>query len=288
MRANIEAYYRPENVSEVLRLLNQAKGEARIVAGGTDLAVAPDSSARILIDITRAGLSYIRKGRDNFVIGAATTMAELEESPILGELAGGLLCRAAAACGSIEIRNMATLGGNLANGSPAADMAAPLLALDASVVLADARTKRMALLSDFLGKVDPSASPYLLTEVVIPAPESNAGYGWSFQKFGRTAVDIALLNVAAALQLDKQRQVRRMRIAVGAAAPTPVRAVEAEALANGRLLDRALLADICETVARELRPVTDQRAPASYRRKLAHVLTGRAIADCAAQAGHAL
>ena len=291
MFGNVEAFYRPGNVPEALRLLQKAKGQARVLAGGTDLALAADLSVRFLIDITQAGLTYIRRRNQTIVIGATTTMADLEESPILGALAGGLLCRAAASCGSIEIRNVATLGGNMANGSPAADLATPLLVLDASVVLADTRRKRKVPLLDFLSGAGPCPAvpaACLLTEVVIPEPPNGRRCGWSFQKFGRTAVDISVLNVAAGLELDARHRVKWVRIAVGAAAPVPLRTLAAEELATGRVLDRALLAEISDEVVRELRPITDQRASAEYRRELAHVLTGRALEECAAQAGHAI
>ena len=286
MFTNVEAFYRPGSVPEALRLLQKTKGHARVLAGGTDLAPAADRSVRFLIDITHAGLTYIRRRNQTIVIGATTTMGELEESPILRALAGGLVCQAAASCGSIEIRNVATLGGNMANGSPAADLATPLLVLDASVVLVDLRKKRQLPLFDFLRGTDLPAC--LLTEVVIPAPPSGKRCGWSFQKFGRTAVDISVVNVAAGLELDARKRVKWMRIAVAAAAPVPFRAVAAEELAAGRALDRTLLAEIGDEVVRELRPITDQRASAEYRRKLAHVLTGRALEECAAHAGHTL
>ena len=138
----VEAFYRPGNVREALRLLQSGKGQARVLAGGTDVVVEGDDSVRFLIDITHAGLSYIRRRGAASVIGATTTMADLEESEMARTLAGGLLSRAARTCGSVPIRNLATLGGNMANGSPAADMATPLLVLDAAVVMVDARGRQ--------------------------------------------------------------------------------------------------------------------------------------------------
>ena len=138
---NVEAFYRPDNLREAVQLLHSGKGQARLVAGGTDLVTEDDQSVRILIDITRAGLSYVRRRAGTYAIGATTTMAELEESEDIKGLAGGVLARAAATCGSIQIRNMATIGGNMAHGSPAADLATPLMVLDASVADA-ARTSR--------------------------------------------------------------------------------------------------------------------------------------------------
>jgi len=283
----VETFYRPGTVREALRLLQDGKNRARVVAGGTDLVVQGDRSIRFLIDITHAGLSYVRRRGKACVIGATTSMAALEDSPAIRALADGILARAAATCGSVQIRNMATLGGNLANGSPAADTATPLLALDAEVVLADARGRRKSSLAAFYSGPRKAASgKALLVEVSIPAPPR--GGRWSFQKLGRTESDISLVNVAAGLQLDSQGRAKWARIALGAVAPTPLRAVNAEKLLLGRKLDESALAEVCGEAAREVRPVTDVRASAGYRREMCRVLVRRALEECAAQTGCSL
>jgi carbon-monoxide dehydrogenase medium subunit len=285
----VEAFYRPANVREALRLLSSGKGQARVVAGGTDVVVEGDRSIRFLIDITHAGLSYIRHRGTACVIGATTTMAELEASDVIQALAGGLLSRAARTCGSALIRNLATLGGNMANGSPAADMATPLLVLDAAVVMADSKGRRKLPLAEYLEAA--RASRYakaLLVEVVIPDPPSGKGCQWSFQKLGRTAVDISLVNVSAGLQLDSRGRVKWVRIALGSVSPAPMRATAAEQRMAGRILDQALLAEIGAEVAREVSPISDARASAEYRREICSVLTRRALEECSAPAGCSL
>jgi carbon-monoxide dehydrogenase medium subunit len=282
----VEAFYRPANVREALRLLHSGKGKARVVAGGTDVVVQGDDSIGFLVDITRAGLSYIRRRGSASVIGATTTMAELEASPQIQSLAGGLLCRAARTCGSAPIRNLATLGGNMANGSPAADMATPLLVLDAAVVMAHDKGRRKLPLAEYL--VNARTNQYagsLLVEVVIPDPPRGQGCRWSFQKFGRTAVDISLVNVAAGLHLDSRGRVKWVRIALGSVAPAPMRASGAEQRMTGRVLNQALLAEIGAEVAREVSPISDARASAEYRREICSVLTRRALDECSAPAG---
>jgi carbon-monoxide dehydrogenase medium subunit len=283
----VEAFYRPGTVGEALRLLQSGKGRARVVAGCTDLVVEADRSIRFLIDITHAGLSYVRRRGNACVVGATTTMAALESSPAIRALASGILAQAASNCGSVQIRNMATLGGNLANGSPAADTATPLLALDAEVVLADARGRRKIPLPAFYsGQRKTASSKVLLVEIVIPAPPR--GGRWSFQKLGRTESDISLVNAAAGLQLDSQGRVKWARIALGAVAPTPIRAVNAENLLVGRKADKAALAAACDEVAREVKPITDVRASAEYRREMSRVLARRALEECAALTGCSL
>ncbi len=282
----VEAFHRPDTIREALRLLQSGKDQARVVAGGTDLVVESDNSVRILIDITRAGLSYIRRKEQSCVIGATTTMMQMEESEIIRSLAGGLLARAAAACGSIQIRNMATVGGNLANASPAADLATALLVLDASVVVADANGRRKLPLPELLESARTrSFEKALLTEVSIPEPDHPARCGWSFQKLGRTAVDISLVSVAAGLQLDANGRVRWARLALGAVAPSPMRAPGAEKLLAGKTLDQQVIAQAAEEVAREVRPISDQRASAEYRREMSRVFTGRALEECAQSVG---
>ena len=286
MFESVEAFYRPANVREALQLLQRGKGSARIVAGCTDVIVGGDRSVRFLIDITHAGLSYNRRRGANWAIGATTTMAEIEDSAEIRGLAGGLLSRAAATCGPVQIRNMATVGGNMANGSPAADLATPLLALDAAAVVADARGRRKMPLADYLAAArSRELAKSLLVEVTFADPPRGSRCGWSFQKFGRTAVDISVVNVAAGLQLDARGRVKWARIALGAVAPAPLRMAGAEALMAGRTYDCVLVAAACESVMREVRPISDLRASADYRRELSRVLTGRALEECVAPSG---
>lgn len=278
----VEAFHRPGSVREALRLLHSGKGRARIVAGGTDVAAEADRSIRVLIDITQAGLSYIRREGGACVIGATTTMAAIETSAVVQTLAGGILAKACAHCGSVQIRNMATLGGNLANASPAAETATPLLALDAEVVVADQRARRKVPLAVFYTALRQSGlAKTLIVEVVIPVPPRASR--WSFQKLGRTESDISLVNATAGLQLDSRSRVKWARIALGAVASTPIRVTSAEALVAGERLDKRLMAAACDLVAREVRPIADVRASAEYRRSMSGVLTGRALQECADQ-----
>jgi len=288
MFEQVEVFYRPSSVREAIRLLEGGKGRARVVAGGTDLVVEGDSTVRALIDITHSGLTYIRKQGGVCAIGAATTMAELEQSPAIRALAGGLLARAAATCGSIQIRGVATVGGNIANGSPAADLVTPLLVLDAVVVVADAKGRRKLPIAEYLAVRGARAMRQsLLVEVTVPRPLGRR-CGWSFQKLGRTALDISVVNVAAGLQVDASGRIQWARLSLGAVAPTAIRAGAAEENLRGRTLDADAVAEAAEGVMREVSPITDIRASAAYRREMCRVLTRRALEECAVQAGCAL
>jgi carbon-monoxide dehydrogenase medium subunit len=285
----VEAFCRPATVSEALRLLQRGKGQTRIVAGGTDVVVAGGEDVRVLVDITRAGLSYIRAKSAAIAIGATTTLAEIEESEPMRRFGGGLLPRAAATCGSIENRNLATVGGNQANASPAADMTTPLLVFEASAVVADARGRRKMPLAEYLeGAATGRWAKSILVELSIPELPKGKRCGWSFQKLGRTAVDISVVNVAAGLQVDGKGRVQWARIAPGAVAPVAFRATEAEQKMAGRILDAHLIGEAAAEAARAARPITDVRASAEYRRGMTEILTARALKECAAQIGRSL
>ena len=201
-------------------------------------------------------------------------------------LAGGILAKAAATCGSIQNRNMATVGGNLANASPAADTASVLLALDAEVVVASSSRKRTIALTEFYaGPHRTVLNGELLVEVVIPTLPRGGRMGWSFQKLGRSETDISLVNVAAGIQADAHGRIKWARIALGAVGPTPLRGRKAEELLLGNTLSEDLLTRVGAAVAKEVSPISDARASAEYRREMSAVLTRRALRECAAQAG---
>lgn len=286
----LEAFHRPTTIAEALQLMKRGGRRARFVAGATDLLVEADPAARILVDVGRLGLAYIKPHRGGWRIGATTTMAMLEQSEGIRAFAGGILARAAAASGSIQIRNRATAGGNLANASPAADLAPPLLTLDAQVVIAGQKGKRRLPLADFFKGVRQTAlHGDLLVEIILPPLGRAVPPGgmrersaWSFQKLGRVECDIAIVNAAAGVGVDAGGRCRWARIAVGAVAPTPLRIPAAENALQGRPLDSQSIALACETVCREARPITDLRASADYRRQMSGVLVRRALEECLA------
>jgi carbon-monoxide dehydrogenase medium subunit len=283
---HIECFYQPTNLREALLLLRKVGKQGQIVAGATDIVTQADRSMRFLVDITRLGLDYVRGNSKGCVIGSTTRMGELEHSPVILAFAGGILAKAASTCGSIQNRNMATVGGNLANASPAADTAVVLLALDAQVVVASSRRKRNIALTEFYsGPHRTVLSGELLEEVVIPALPRGGRLGWSFQKLGRTETDISLVNVAAGLQIDARGRMKWARIALGAVGPIPLRARNAEVLLLGNALGEDLLAQAVVAVMREVNPISDGRASAEYRREMSGVLARRALRECAAQAG---
>jgi len=286
---HIQAFYQPNSIREAVRLLRRGGRQARIVAGGTDLVVEGNRSIRFLVDVTRLGLDYIRQDRKGLVVGATATMASLVHSPKIRALADGILATAASTCGSVQVRNMATVGGNLASASPAADTATPLLVLDAMVVLAGPRGRSKVLLEKFFtGPRKTLLNGALLVEIAIPALSRGLRTGWSYQKLGRIETDIAVVNVAAGLCLDRAGRCAWARIALGAVGPTPMRAHKAEALLAGQMLTQESVDRVGDTVMQQVRPIDDLRASAEYRREMSRVLVRRALAECAARAGCSL
>src|SRR5579884_2912664 len=214
----ITAYYSPETVEEAVALL---AGEGRtVIAGGTDLLVNPRYmvGVREVVDI-RVEDGWLR-------IGAGATMRMVAQHPVVQELANGILARGAAVCGSPNIRNMATLAGNVASALPSADTPPALLALNAQALLVGTQGVRLVPLEQFFtGPAKSVRERELIQEIRIPLDESAQG---GFYKIGRTAEDISLVNAAAALTI-RDGLIRSARVVLGAVAPTPLRAVQAEA-----------------------------------------------------------
>jgi len=154
--------------------------------------------------------------------------------------------------------------------------------LDAAVVVADAKGRRKMPLAAYLASQ--TQRPHILVEVIVPVVKATRA-GWSFQKLGRTQLDISLVNAAVGLQVDRPGRVVFARIAVGAVAPTVIRAVAAESALLGSHLDRIAVAAAADLVTEAVNPISDVRASAEYRREMAVVLVRRALEECALEAG---
>lgn len=259
----------------------------RFLAGGTDLVIAMKEKGllpRYVVDLKRLpGLSGIREEADGSIaIGALTTMYAVETSPLIRRKYP-FLSQSAAEVGSIQIRNRATIGGNMANATPSADTAPALVALDATARISGLNGSRTVALEEFFkgpGQTVMSTEE-ILTEISIPrtAPELVGDY----IKFSpRDMMDLAYVGVAVAFNLGSDRRCERVRIVLGAVAPTPLRARDAESLLEGQSLTEALAAQVGDAAARESRPISDVRSSAEYRRAMVAVMTKRALLNAAA------
>ncbi len=270
-------YHRPKTLEEAWRLAD-SDAEARFVAGGTDVMVriregkiAPDAL------ISLAGISELVRVElgPPLILGAGLRVADLQSHAGLGRVLP-VLGQAAALLGSVQIRNVATLGGNLCNASPCADLAPPLLVHEARLRIASAMgTREVPLASFFVGPRASVLGPgEILAAVVVDAPAPNARA--VFLKKGRVRMDIALASIAVLLETDGQRCVKA-RIAAGSLGPCPMRLTQTEGVLTSNPLDDRTLALARKAAEEEVRPITDVRAGADYRRHLAGALLERGI-----------
>ena len=272
-------YLAPNRLDEALALLTP---DAVPLAGGTDLFLRMErrqTQPDTVVDLKRIpGLDRIETGDGGLRIGALALMETLATFPPIRKDYDAL-ARAARVVGSTQTRNRATVGGNLANASPAADTATPLMALGASVEAADANgTRHMPVDRLFLGPGRTALrESELLNAVLVPTMPARAGS--SFQRCVRTAMDIAVVNCAAFMRLDQDGLVAEARIALGAVGPTPLRAVSAENRLRGQSLDADLATEAAECAAMDAQPIDDVRAGADYRREMVRVLTRRAVEE---------
>jgi carbon-monoxide dehydrogenase medium subunit len=274
-------------VEEAVAILKREPKRAVPVAGATDLLVEMSFKGlapQYLLDIGRLPLRYIREENGNLVLGALTTIGEMERSTLLrnGYVA---LVEAAQSFGSPQIRNLATVGGNIAHATPSAEMAPPLLALDGSVRLASARGERNVPLDGFFtGPGRTVREPgELITEIRLPSCQGAAGTAY-LRHCIRESLDIAIIGVACRLRFDDGERIREARIALGAVAPTPIRASEAEEALRGEVAGEAVFARAAELAALASHPISDVRASASYRREMVRVYTRRALTLAARRA----
>ena len=281
----ITTYLAPRRLDEALHAM--ADGGATVFCGGTDLSPQTESGARQyqakLLNLRRIeGLSGIDAGGSEIRIGAATTVSEVRASAALAKIAP-VLVEAAERFASEQIRNAASIGGNLCNASPAGDMIPPLLVLGASVELAcvqdgAVQTRRVPLERFFVSPGKSVKLPQeLLVAVVFDRPAS--GFKARFRKSGpRPALEISTVSVAVGARVDGGR-LSGVRVAMGSVAPTPLRARHVEAALEGKPLDAATIAAAVEAAAEDAKPIDDVRASAWYRGHLVKVFIEEVLND---------
>lgn len=276
-------YCRPDTLEEVISLLRKHKGDARLLAGGTDLVVSMKRKTvkpRAVIDLKNvAGLSKINYSkRDGLRMGALATLTDLHTSRAVRDNFP-FLAQAAGEVGSVQVRNKATLGGNLCNASPAADTATPLMAMGAALLVRGPRKEHLVPMDEFF--TGPGRTVLKPDEIVvqIEAPAPKPRTGGAFIKLGvRRAMEIALVNVAAVVTLDgKNGAIKEARIALGSVAPTVIRAAKAEKLVIGSSLEDEILIRAGKAASEATKPISDVRCSAEYRKEMADVLTRRAL-----------
>lgn len=269
---DLKEYYRPSTPEEAVSIKEEYGDRAAYLAGGSDLLVHRPPQLQAMIDIRHAGLGYVRQKDGEWAIGGAALLRDAEAE--CRDVAGGMLTLALRDTAPWLIRNAATVAGNIANASPAADAVPALIALDAKLVLLGGGDARIPVRDALAGPHRTTLGDRLIREIRLPpqAARSNA----AFIKLARSKSDIAQVNVAVCFTLE-DGIARDVRIALGAVAPTAVRAPRTEALVEGQRIGTDLLDEAQRTVRDEVSPIDDWRATAEYRRRQAGVLVRRAI-----------
>ena len=275
-------YHEPSTLEEVCQMMSHLKDKARPLAGGTDLlvnmkkgSISPENVISLdrIPDLKERGPS-----NGQWRLGACATVAELAEDADLVAPFYGLTV-AAKGLGSPLIRNLATIGGNLATARPAADLPPPLMSHGAKVVLKKADGERLVLLKDFFTGPGETvaASDEILSQVIVDRPPPLSGS--HYIKLGlRKALEISLVNVAAFLSLSEaDGTIASARVVLGAVAPIPMRAPSAEKVLIGQKPDGALFSEAGKAAAGDCRPIDDYRGSAEYRRDMVVILTKRCL-----------
>lgn len=279
-------FYEPTTVEEAVRVLAEYGAAARLVAGGTDVVVNLNTGAQeppeVLVSVKRIARLRDLSVDDHLVsMGAAVTFGELLFSESLRKLVPALSSVAGKIAGP-QIRNMATIGGNIGNASPGGDMLNPLIALDATVDLARLEgdrvvTREVALADYFTGPGESVRKPTeLLTRIRVDVPP--AGFHYANEKFGRRpSMECAVLAVGVGAVVDGQDRLTDVRVVFSALAPTPLFGEKTAAVLEGQTITPDLLEAAARAARSEVQPIDDIRGSAAYRLELTEVLTRRAV-----------
>ena len=285
-------YFSPTTLADAARVLADHQGQARCIAGGTDLLIRMKRHQwlpRAVVNLKRIpGLRDISLNGE-LRLGALVTLQGLVRSAIIREHFPVLAYTASKMAG-VQVRNLATVGGNLCNASPAADTAPSLIALNARAVVVGAQGERTIPLDEFFTGVGKSAlaPDEVLREIIVPRDESVRA---SFTKLEhREAMDISIASVAVSLEvgswkLENGKSIPNsqflipsdVRIVLGAVAPTPMRAKQAETILRGNELTEERIREAARVAASECKPIDDVRSSAWYRREMVEVLTRRQL-----------
>lgn len=277
-------------ITEAIEVLSREGAKARLLAGGTDLVtrirMGKEDAPDCMVSLRRVGeLDYITAGEDGSLrLGALATLRHVEEDERVREKFAAL-AEAAGAVGSVQIRNVGTVVGNVCSASSAADTAIALLSLGARVkVIGPAGANEVDLTDFFTGaRQNCLGSGEMVKEVCIPAPKERAG-GTFLRVSPRRAMDCSVAAVAATVALGEEGQIDEVRIGLGAVAPTPIRAEAAEAVLKGETPGGEVLKAAGEAATQECQPIEDIRGGEEYRKQMVGVLVERAVAEACRRA----
>jgi len=276
-------YLAPDSLQAATNILETRAESCKVLAGGTDLILQMKQKLvepSLIMDLKGVPelnlLEFSEQG--GLRIGAAVPISRVLK---LKTLPNGfeVFFQACSLIGSIQIKNRGTIGGNICNAAPSADSGPPLLCLEARVKLVSHKGSRTIPLNEFfLGPGETVlAGDEILTEIIIPTPSASSA-GSYMRHTTREEMDIAVAGVASFLNMSSHKgKIESARIALGAVAATPLRALKAESVVAGKTITKAIIEKAAETASEEARPISDVRGSAEYRRELVRVLTRRTL-----------
>jgi CO/xanthine dehydrogenase FAD-binding subunit len=286
MRSQFE-YILPSSLTEALDFLEDHGSQIAILAGGTDLMIAArngEVASRYVMDVSRLEEMRAIELTDGVLsIGAAVTYTEIMSSPDIATYAP-VLAKAAGCVGSVQIRNVGTIGGNVANASPAADSVPPMLVHRARVQIRSASSERSEPLEEvIIGPYRTSLKPGEVITRFILEPLGD-GYRWNFQRIARRrALSVARMNAAAIGRLDSRGMVEDLRLSLGSITPEPSRMTRAEDHLKGKVLDPLLIQEAAEKVSHEMVRRSGVRASTEYKRPAVEGLVIKALTELFSQ-----
>lgn len=285
MLINTYEYLTPMNLQEALEALQRYDGRAALLAGGTDLIPEMKQGKRgpeYIVDLKHVpDLDRIGEDGDVLRIGALTKLRTIETSPLVRKYCH-LLAQAASYVGSVQIRNRATLGGNICHASPSADTVPALLVLGSRVRIQGLAGERQEPIETFfLGPgITALRDGEILTEIIVPK-QLKLESGVYIKHSIRKAMDLAIVGVAAIVRADEDGTATFVKLGLGAVAPTPIRARKAELLLEKQRLAEPIIRKAAQVAVEEIRPISDIRGSAEYRTEITRVLVRRAVTEAA-------
>lgn len=281
-------YLRPKTIPEAIAFLQQYGDDAKILSGGQSLI--PMMKFRLarpayLVDINRiSGLSYIKEEGGHLKIGGLTRESDLESSELI-RARYPIILDTAQVIADPQVRNMATVAGNLAHGDPANDHPATMLALGAQVVATGPKGERVIPIEEFFVSLFTTAlqPDEIVTEIRIPTPPARSG--GAYLKLERKVGDFATSAVAAQVTLDGKGACQKVGIGLTNVGPTPLKAVQAETFLPGKRPDQSNIEQAAALAAADAQPSSDLRGPAEYKKGLVKELTRRALTRAVERAG---
>ncbi len=277
-------YYEPQSIPDACALLAQHGEDAKLIAGGTALLIWMRMkllNPRVVVSLAKiSAFDSIRfDPKSGLAIGAGARHRDIELHPAVREHYP-LLHETFRKVAQPRIRNMATIGGNLAQGDPMTDPGASLIALDAEAVLVSANGKRTVPLAEFFVDYYQTATQAseVLTEIRVPPPV--AGLRWSHIKFlPRSQEDFATVGVALTMKFHDDGRCNDIRLALNSVAPTILRAKRAEDILREQKINDTLISQMAEVAASEADPIDDNRGSVEYKREMVRVLVRRAVQE---------